>query len=73
MVKRKALMKSLSSNLHSFLKKTGKNLSLPDKKFLQVGLVGPHILKAEIAPIAGEEDTADNTMTITVDVKAPSQ
>ena len=40
MVKRKALMESISSNLHSFLKKTGKNLSLPDKKFLRDGLVG---------------------------------
>jgi hypothetical protein len=28
MLKRTALMESISSNLHSFLKKTGKNLSL---------------------------------------------
>lgn len=40
MVKRKALMESLSSNLHSFLKKTNQNLSLPDKKFLRDALIG---------------------------------
>jgi len=40
MLKRKALMESISSNLHSFLKKINKNLSLPDKKFLRDGLVG---------------------------------
>ena len=40
MVKRKALMESLSSNLHSFLKKTDQNLSLPDKKFLRDGFIG---------------------------------
>jgi hypothetical protein len=40
MVKRKVLMESLSSNLHSFLEKTNKNLSVPDKKFLQDGLIG---------------------------------
>jgi len=40
MLKRYALMESISSNLYDFLKKTGKNLSLPDKKFLRDGLVG---------------------------------
>ena len=40
MVKRKALMESLSSNLHSFLEKTNKNLSVPDKKFLRDGFIG---------------------------------
>jgi hypothetical protein len=35
MVKRKTLMESLSSNLHSFPEKTNKNLSVPDKKFLR--------------------------------------
>jgi len=40
MVKREALMESLSSNLNDFLKKTSKNLSLPDKKFLRDGLIG---------------------------------
>jgi len=40
MVKRKALMESLSSNLHSFLEKTNQNLSVPDKKFLRDGLIG---------------------------------
>jgi len=40
MLKRKALMESISSNLHKFLKKTGKNLSMPDKKFLRDGLIG---------------------------------
>jgi hypothetical protein len=38
MLKRTALMESISSNLHSFLKKTGKNLSIPDKKFLRGSL-----------------------------------
>ena len=40
MLKRKALMESISSNLHSFLKKIGNNLSVPDKKFLRDSLVG---------------------------------
>ncbi len=40
MLKRKALMESVSSNLHNFLKKIGKNLSLPDKKFLRDSLIG---------------------------------
>jgi hypothetical protein len=40
MLKRKALMESISSNLHDFLKKTGNNLSVPDKKFMRDGLVG---------------------------------
>ena len=40
MLKRKALMESISSNLHSFLKKIGKNLSVPDKKFLRDGIIG---------------------------------
>ena len=40
MLKRKALRESVSSNLHNFLKKIGKNLSLPDKKFLRDGLIG---------------------------------
>jgi len=40
MVKRQALMESLSSNLHSFLKKTSKNLSLPSKKFLRDDFIG---------------------------------
>ena len=33
-------MESVSANLHGFLKKIGKNLSLPNKKFLRDGLVG---------------------------------
>lgn len=40
MLKRKALMESISSNLHSFLKNIGKNLSVPDKKFLRDGVIG---------------------------------
>jgi hypothetical protein len=40
MVKRKALMESLSSNLNDFLKETSKNLSLPSKKFLRDGFIG---------------------------------
>lgn len=40
MVKHYALMESLSSNLHNFLKKVSENLSLPDKKFLRDALIG---------------------------------
>jgi hypothetical protein len=40
MLKRKALMESISSNLYNFLKKIGKNLSLPDKKFLRDSTIG---------------------------------
>ena len=40
MLNRKALIESISSNLHSFLKKIGNNLSLPDKKFLRDGHIG---------------------------------
>jgi hypothetical protein len=40
MLKRKALMESISSNLHSFLKIIGNNLSVPDKKFLRDSFVG---------------------------------
>jgi len=40
MLKRKALIESISSNLHEFLKKIGNNLSVPDKKFLRDSLVG---------------------------------
>jgi hypothetical protein len=40
MVKRRALMESISSNLHNFLKKIGNNLSVPDKKFLRDGFIG---------------------------------
>jgi hypothetical protein len=40
MLKRKALMESISSNLHSYLKKIGNNLSVPNKKFLRDSLVG---------------------------------
>jgi hypothetical protein len=40
MLKRKALMESISSNLHEFLKKIGNNLSVPDKKFLRDSLIG---------------------------------
>ncbi|HUT31806.1 MAG TPA: hypothetical protein VMX13_18605 [Sedimentisphaerales bacterium] len=39
MLKRKALMESVSANLHGFLKNTGKNLSMPDKKFLRDGVI----------------------------------
>jgi hypothetical protein len=35
MLKRVALMESISSNLHGFLKKIANNLSVPDKKFLR--------------------------------------
>jgi len=34
---------------------------------------GKHTLKAEIAPVPGEEDTADNTMTVMVNVKEPTR
>jgi hypothetical protein len=40
MLKRKALMESISSNLHGFLKKIANNLSVPDKKFLRDSLIG---------------------------------
>ena len=40
MAKIQALMELLSSNLHSFLKKINKNLSLPNKKFLRDAMVG---------------------------------
>jgi hypothetical protein len=40
MLKRKALMESISSNLHDFLKKIGNNLSVPDKKFLRDSTIG---------------------------------
>jgi hypothetical protein len=40
MLKRVALMESISPNLHNFLKKIGNNLSLPDKKFLRDGTIG---------------------------------
>jgi hypothetical protein len=40
MIKRYALMESISSNLHRFLKKTGKNLSVPQQKFLRDSLIG---------------------------------
>lgn len=40
MLKRTPLMESISSNLFDFLKKTGKNLSLPDKKFLKDSMIG---------------------------------
>ena len=40
MLKRIALMESISSNLHNFLKIIGKNLSVPDKKFLRDALIG---------------------------------
>jgi hypothetical protein len=31
------------------------------------------MLRASIAPVAGEEDVADNTMTVAVEVKEPSK
>jgi hypothetical protein len=40
MLKRKALMESISSNLHGFLKKIANNLSVPDKKFLRDSIIG---------------------------------
>ena len=51
MLKRRALMESISSNLHNFLKKIGNNLPVPDKKFLRdsfTGLLrcGKHLLLA---------------------------
>jgi hypothetical protein len=35
--------------------------------------LGKHILKATIGPVAGEEDTADNTSTVTVHIKKSTQ
>ena len=31
---------------------------------------GQHMLRAEVVPVAGEDDTADNTMTATVNIKS---
>ncbi len=46
MLKRKALMESISSNLRNFLKKIGNNLSVPDKKFLRDSFIA-HVCKLE--------------------------
>ena len=35
--------------------------------------IGEHTLKAIVSPIRGEKDIADNTMTVTVEVKEPSK
>jgi len=40
MMKRYALMESLSTSLNDFLKVVSKNLLMPDKKFLRDGLIG---------------------------------
>ncbi len=40
MLKRVALMDSISANLHNYLKKIANNLSVPDKKFLQDSFIG---------------------------------
>jgi hypothetical protein len=40
MIKQTALMESLSSNMHAFLKLAGQNLSLPNRKFLRDGFIG---------------------------------
>ena len=40
MLRRKALMESVASYLNSLIKYIGKNLSLPDKKFLRDGVIG---------------------------------
>jgi len=40
MLKRRALMDSISSNLHGFLKKIANNLPVPDKKFLRDSIIG---------------------------------
>jgi len=40
MLKRIALMESISSNLHNFLKEISNNLSVPDKKLLPDSLIG---------------------------------
>lgn len=40
MLKRRALMESISSNLQNFLKRIANNLSLPDKKFLRDSIIG---------------------------------
>ena len=40
MLKRKALIESLSFNLHSSLKQTSRNMSLPDNKIPRDGFVG---------------------------------
>jgi len=40
MIRRCALMKPLSPNLHDSLKQTGENLSVPEKKSLRDSLIG---------------------------------
>ena len=40
MLKRIALMESISSNLHGFLEKIANNLPVPSKKFLRDSLIG---------------------------------
>jgi len=35
--------------------------------------IGKHVLKASIEPVAEEDDTADNTMTVEVEVKGAFQ
>ena len=40
MLKRVALMASISSNLHNYINKIGKNLSLPDKNLLRDSFIG---------------------------------
>ncbi len=40
MLKRFALMESISSNLHNYLKKIANNLSVPDQKFLRDSFIG---------------------------------
>jgi len=34
---------------------------------------GKHVLRASISPVEGEEDVADNSVTVTVEVKEPSK
>ena len=34
---------------------------------------GKHVLKAAIAPVAGEENVADNSMTVEVEVREKRQ
>ncbi|MHC4172239.1 MAG: hypothetical protein ACYTBX_09060 [Planctomycetota bacterium] len=60
MLKRKALMESISSNLHSYLKKIGNNLSVPDKKFLRDSLVGLPLAKA-LPPTRNATTNPSNT------------
>ncbi len=72
MLKREALIESISSNLHNFLKKIGKNLSLPDKKFLRDSTIGlircgkPTLRMTQIGGTKGRDTDRNENLTMVV-------